>query len=213
MGNLAFQAAPGPAHWQLITEAERLIRDYRRVDAKTGEVVSLCPEHFRKNIRKFLLNCMAEVRYIANWHWAIHCLREGWCKWAPFRYFKMVLFNPRKYQVTEIKTYLTELKRVQTYRWLMRTKGRAAAYTWANKHDFAFNGYTVEQRKAWRAGLRKANEELGALRTYIAGRPQPIPLEVYEMRRAELKESEERKEWVRTISAAALESMWGSDDC
>ena len=159
--------APGPEHWRLMVEAAAAIRECSRLDVKTGERVPLCPEHFKKNIKQFLLNCMAEVPYISSWRWAIDCLKRGWCKWAPFRYFKLVLFNPRKYKLIDIKPYVAELRRVRTFSWVMRTKGKAGAYTWANQHDFAFNDYTVEQRKAYRAAKQEAKEDTPAMYQHI----------------------------------------------
>ena len=184
--------APGPEHWSLMVEAAAAIRECSRLDLKTGERVPLCPEHFKKNIKQFLLNCMAEVPYIASWRWAIDCLKRGWCKWAPFRYFKLVLFHPRKYKLTDIKPYVIERRRNATFRWLLVTKGQAAARTWAMKNDFAYGGFTSEQRKAWRTGLKQVRKELAELPGQMAAldQRQKNPLEMFERQRAELKAME-----------------------
>ena len=195
---------PKSVHWQLIREAEVLIRDYKYREKEkgkeTGRVFPLCPEHFKKNIRKFLLNCAAEVPYIANWHWAIHCLKMNWCKHAPFRYFKMVLVHPRKYSMEKIKDYVVQMKRKATFNWLLHTKGRAAAFTWANKVGYAFNGFTAEQRNKWRAGLKAENErlELSAVAAGIERRWRVLidgSVDYFEQKRDELKEEERRRGW------------------
>jgi hypothetical protein len=63
----------------------------------------------------------------------------------------------------------------------MRTKGQAAAFTWANKHDYPFNDRTVEERKAWRAGLPEAINELEdrrqRARDAAIARMMEVPLE------------------------------------
>lgn len=113
----------------LIKQAEEA---FQSLDGKTDpRGQPLVPPAWKRNIRPYLHKCLAQVPYISSWHWAIKALKE-WCRAAPFRYFKMVLLNPRKHRIKVGQP--TKWSRAQEWRlfyWLKANKGLGAARAWA----------------------------------------------------------------------------------
>ena len=107
---------PKPMHVNfrmLMREAQELIENHPST-----------PEAWKRNINKFLWNCLEQVPHLSSWHWAVAAMKNGWCKYAPFKYFKMVLLHPKRYKSVAANP-LWRLQR--TYRWLLKTKGFRAA--------------------------------------------------------------------------------------
>lgn len=144
------------------------------------------PAGWKRNIRPFLVKCAREYPYISSWVWATKALNE-WCRAAPFRYFKLVLMNPKKFRM-EIGQPVRQ--KWEVFKWLLRTKGRIVATAYKKRV-----GLRAWWEKTPRPGEKSEwqihKEQMVAAAISLGVRREPeVPQEVIER---ELHEMRERK--------------------
>lgn len=179
----------------LIKEAEEAFRSlYDKTDPHGRPLV---PPAWKRNIRPFLKKCLVEVPYISHWSWAIKALRE-WCRAAPFRYFKLVLLNPRKYRVR----MGDPTKWLRAHDWrvfysLKAHKGLAAARAWG-----IWKGLIQRSQKRMEQDRREAE---AAIVEELVGPPPSLPAEIFE------RDIHERIERSMGYLDGGLSWDWGSN--
>lgn len=142
------------------------------------------PEAWKRNIPAFLRNCRLEVPYISSWAWAVKVMQSGWCKSAPFKYFKMVLVNPKHF-----KQFGSGLRsrQLSTYHWLKRTRGWRAAVGYANKVKL----FPLTPAQKWRKAKAEIDEKTRRGMAFIRNGLEPPPemtIEEFEAERRYRKE-------------------------
>lgn len=152
--------APVPSIVKLyMQEAEELIAGHEK-----------CPMAWKRNIKAFLVNCLKQVRYVSSWQWAIHAMKEGWCKHAPFQYFKWVLVNPRKYKFVAGNPLWTKWA---TFFWLEKTKGWQVARSYGKKVGLIkTEGHPVYERNAVKQANLKAVQDITARAGLMLGQEE-----------------------------------------